>query len=41
MKKCFHLPCQFNKEYYDFIDSFLGEKIIIIPLHTKDVNAKG
>jgi hypothetical protein len=35
------LPHQFNKEYYEAIEAFMGEKTIATPLHTKDVNAKG
>jgi hypothetical protein len=40
-KKCFHLPCPFNNKYYEMIEAFKGEKTIIIPLHNRDVNAKG
>lgn len=37
----YHLLCQFNKEIYESIESFQGNKSVIIPLHTKDVNVEG
>ncbi len=39
-KERLHLLHQFNKEYYEAIDAFMGEKIVTAPLHSKDVNAK-
>ncbi len=40
-KERFHLLCVFNREYYESIDVFQGEKVINVPIHVKDVNAKG
>jgi hypothetical protein len=40
-KECFHLPCPFNKKYYEMIEAFKGEKTIIIPLRNRDVNVEG
>lgn len=40
-KEMYHLPCQFNKEIYESIESFQGNKSVIIPLHTKDINVEG
>jgi hypothetical protein len=35
------LPLQSNQKYYDFIEAFKGERVVNIPLHTKDVNVEG
>jgi hypothetical protein len=36
-----HLLCQFNKEFYEAIETFQGEHIINASLHMKDLQAKG
>jgi hypothetical protein len=35
------LPPQFHQKYYDFIEVFQRERVVNIPLHTKDVNVEG
>lgn len=32
-----HLPRQFNKKYYEGIETFQGERIINAPIHLKDL----
>lgn len=41
MKKRFHLLHQFNKKYYDQIETFQGKNTFIVPLHARDMNVKG
>jgi hypothetical protein len=36
-KEKFHLPHQFNREFYELIKTFQGERNVIAPLHVKDV----
>ncbi len=36
-----HLPRQFNKKFYDVIESFQGEWTTNTPLHLQDIHAKG
>jgi len=40
-KECYHLPCQYTREYYELIEIFQGEKNVNVLLYTEDVNAKG
>jgi len=39
-KRRFHLPHQFNKEYYESIEDFQGEKVINAPMHFTDMNVE-
>ncbi len=36
-----HLPIQFNKEFYDCIESVQGKRALNTPFHVNDVCAKG
>jgi hypothetical protein len=36
-----HLPKQFNRKFYDVIESFQGELATNTPLHLQDIHAKG
>jgi hypothetical protein len=38
-RNMFHLPRQFNKNYYNAIEMFQGERTIDGPLHIKDLHA--
>jgi hypothetical protein len=40
-KECYHLPCQYPREYYELIEVFQGENNVNVPLHTMDVNVEG
>ncbi len=37
----FHLPKQYNENYYNAIEAFQGEKGINVPIHVKDLQAEG
>jgi hypothetical protein len=36
-----HLPRQFNKEFYDAIESFQGERTMNKPLHVRNIHVEG
>jgi hypothetical protein len=36
-----HLPRQFNKEFYDVIESFQGQRTLNKPLHVWDIHVEG
>jgi hypothetical protein len=38
-RNMFHVPRQFNKNYYNVIEMFQGERTIDAPLHIKDLHA--
>jgi hypothetical protein len=42
-KKCnhHHLVRQFNKEFYNFIQAFQGQRMINTPKDVKDIHSKG
>jgi hypothetical protein len=37
-KDKYHLPHQLCQQFYDLIKEFQGEKNVIAPLHSKDIN---
>jgi hypothetical protein len=40
-KERYHLPHQFNQNFYDQIEKFQGERSVTSPLHSKDINIDG
>jgi hypothetical protein len=38
-RNMFHLPRQFNENYYNAIEMFQGEITIDVPLHIKNLHA--
>ncbi len=37
----FHLPKQYNEDYYNVIEAFQGERRINVPIHVRDLQAEG